>query len=251
MHESFRALCSDFYINQKLSVKLELPRGRETVLELFERIRRGFGSMDRFKRYRDEIALESSGNSVIHRWLAIRGTSVRSGVVNPASSTDAYGLHRLALEVCPFYLSISPLDVDFVELLYGFDLECSRQHDGVIYDALIAGSPMAELLDMPGATPVDCQPMMGFSFGPEGAFEAHVEVKSRNAPAGAREGEALVGPEPISVYLTVRRLGPVEDIHELPGLLDELASHGEQLVEDRIGPKLLAPLREAIGFGSI
>lgn len=251
MHESFRALCSDFYINQKLSVKLELPQGRETILELFERVRRGFGSMDRFKRYRDEVALESSGAGPIHRWMAIRGTSVRSGVVNPTTPTDAYGLHRLVLEVCPFYLSVSPLDVDAVELLYGFDLECSRHHDGVIYDALVSGSPLAELFEMPGAKPVDCQPMMGFAFGPGDAFEAHVEIKSRNAAASAREGEALVGPEPISVYLTVRRLGPVEDIHELPGLLAELASHGERLVEDRVAPKLLAPLREAIGFGSV
>ena len=34
MSESYRALCSDFYVNLKLGVKMELPRGRDTVLEL-------------------------------------------------------------------------------------------------------------------------------------------------------------------------------------------------------------------------
>ena len=34
MTDSYRALCTDFYVNQKISVKMELPRTRETVLDL-------------------------------------------------------------------------------------------------------------------------------------------------------------------------------------------------------------------------
>jgi hypothetical protein len=40
MPSSYRALCSDFYINSKLNVRMELPTNREPVLELFERTRR-------------------------------------------------------------------------------------------------------------------------------------------------------------------------------------------------------------------
>ena len=36
MPSTYRALCSDFYINTKLSVRMELPTNREPVLELFE-----------------------------------------------------------------------------------------------------------------------------------------------------------------------------------------------------------------------
>jgi hypothetical protein len=35
MADSYRALCSDFYVNLKLNLKLDLPRERQTVLDLF------------------------------------------------------------------------------------------------------------------------------------------------------------------------------------------------------------------------
>ena len=83
MPSSYRALCSDFYVNQKLNVKLDLPRSRETVLDLFERVRREYPDMRSFKRYKDEVALESPQDDGAHRWIAIRSNSIRSGVVNP------------------------------------------------------------------------------------------------------------------------------------------------------------------------
>ena len=39
MTTSYGALCSDFYINQKFALKMDLPTARETVLDLFDRIR--------------------------------------------------------------------------------------------------------------------------------------------------------------------------------------------------------------------
>jgi len=247
MADSFRALCSDFYVNHKLSVKLELPRTRETVLELFERVRKRFPGMTQFRRYRDELALETAQNQVPQRWLAVREASIRAGAVNPDQWADAYALHRHVLEVVPYFLTISPLDVEFVELLYGFDLECSSNHDAVIYDALLSGAPMGELLDIPDATPVDCQPLLAVAIGEDSRCEAQVEVKSRSSPESAREG-APEPVEPISIYLTVRRMGPFESVSELPATLDDLAERGEDLVEQRVVEKVIVPLRDAIGF---
>ena len=135
MPDSYRALCSDFYINQKIAVKLDLPRSRESGLELFERMRREFTTMSSFRRYKDELALESPQAESPHRWLALRTNSVRSGVVNPTTDQDAFGLHRRLLEVAPFYLSISPLDIDYVELLFGFDLDAAGSHDQIVAEA--------------------------------------------------------------------------------------------------------------------
>ncbi len=41
MTSSYRALCTDFYVNLKLGLKLDLPRKREEVLEMFERGKHG------------------------------------------------------------------------------------------------------------------------------------------------------------------------------------------------------------------
>lgn len=251
MSESFKALCNDFYVNQKLAVRLELPRTRETVLDLFERIRRQFPSLASFRKYKEELALESPQTEMPHRWVALRPSSLRSGVVNPGSLDEGYQLHRHLLEIAPTYLSISPLDVEYIELLYGFDLAANGNHDAIVMDAVFRGSPLAALLDLPNASPIDCQPMIGLNLGNNsggrGDVEAFFEVKTRPAQHQPRDVD---GQDPISVYLTLRRFGTFKDVRELPGILDRLARIGEGLVERRLIPGLIVPIREAIASGN-
>lgn len=246
MSDSYRALCSDFYVNQKVAVRMELPRTRETVLDLFERVRRQFPSMSNFRRYREELALESPQVEFPHRWLAIRANSMRSGVVNPSTMEEGYALHKHLLEMAPAYLSISPLDVEYVELLYGFDLSASGNHDAIVLDALIPGSPLSALLDIPGATPLDCQPMVGLTLS-GGDFEVYFEVKTR---AAERERGLEGHGDPISIYLTLRKFGALGDTKELPSIFEQLARQGEELVENRVVPGMLVPIREAIASGN-
>jgi len=240
---SYKALSSDFYVNQKVSVKLDLPSTRETVLDLFERVRRAYPTMQNFRRYEDELALESEAGSTPHRWLAIRPANIRSGVVNPDSLADAYGLHRCVLEVAPYFLSISPLDIDFIELLFGFDLHAAGNHDAIVASALIADSPLGALLDVENGTPVDFQPLFGMRLGPsEQSMEAHFEVKTRRSSDGTR-------PEPISIYLTMRQFDPGVSVEELPHVLARLADEGQRLVDAALVPSLLSPIRSAIMAG--
>lgn len=247
MTESFRALCNDFYVNQKLSVKMDLPRGRETVLDLFERVRKQFSGMTQFRRYRDELALESSPSDMPHRWLAVRANNIRSGVVNPENLRDAYSLHRHVLEVSPYFLNVSPLDIDYVELLYGFDLHAGGNHDAIVFQALYSGSPMAELSDIPGATTVECQPVLGIAVGNRGELEIQFEVKTRGTAQPLKDPDAG---DPISVYLTLRRFGSPKNLEELADVSSELAAHGEELVQTKVVPKLVVPIRDAIASGN-
>lgn len=254
MPSSYRALCSDFYINQKISVKLDLPRGRETILDLFERIRNTFPTMASFKRYRDELALESPQSDEPHRWLAVRASTIRSGTVNPDTFEAGYSLHRTVLEVAPYFLSISPLDIEYVELLFGFDLAAPGNQDAIVADALLTGSPLGELLDVQHATTIDFQPLIGLLLHPEpgptgtpeirrsDGVEAHLEVKTRS---GASRDEHTSG-EPISVYVTLRRYEPVTNLKSLPAVFRTLSEHAEHLIESHALPGLVAPIRRAI-----
>jgi hypothetical protein len=245
MSESYHALCNDFYVNQKLVLKMELPRARETVLDLFERVRRQFPSMAGFRRFKDEYALESPQSDMPHRWAAMRGNCIRSGTVNPPQIAEAYTLHQHLLEIAPTYLSISALDVDFLELLYGFDLVAGGNHDAIVHDALLSGSPLAAITDVPGAGLIECQPMVGLSLG-EGV-EAFFEVKTRGPQHPMRDPDAG---DPISVFVTLRRAGPISDVRDLPCALRSLAKRGEELVQQRVIPGLLVPIREAIASGN-
>lgn len=249
MSESVRALASDLYLNLKLQVKMDLPRSRDVVLDLFERVRKQHPSIRMFKKFKDELALESAPDADFNRWVAMKPNNIRSGFVNPPELADGYAFHRGLLEYMPVYLGISPLDVEYVELLYGFDIVTGGNHDAIVLEGLLGGSPLGGLADIEaegGASVVDCQPVIGFSLRGTDEIQAHFEVKTHPTTT-RREGEGQA--EPISIYLTMRRFGHVGDTKELPKILDELARRGERLLEQVVVPRMLIPIRQAAGMG--
>lgn len=243
MTMSYSALCSDFYVNAKLTSRMELPRSREPVLELFERIKREYPQMASFRRYKEEFALESGQGDAPHRWMGIRPRSVRTGIVNPQNEDEMHDLHRSAAEVCPYYLSISPLDVESIELLYGFDLAARANHDTIVASALLDGSPLSAVFDTPNARVRECQPSVGLTLD-DGRVHAKIEVKTRSGKEGAPQ------PAPISLYVTVRSTEPIADLKHMPGRIDSLAEAGLELVDSLAIPSLLRPLRDEIESGS-
>jgi hypothetical protein len=264
MPTSYAALCDDFYINQRVGLKMDLPLRRDSALSMFDRLRREHPTLARFRKQGQELSLESGDPASVlaatmteappdnrsQSWVALRKTSVRSGSVNPESMTEGYALHRLVLEVAPYFLDISSLDIEFVELLMGFDLHFAGNHDEVVYQALMADSPIGALARIPGALPVDCQPSFGVALNGPCNIHAHMEVKTRSSPRGTpRSGEFRE--EPISVYVTLRRYGPYPDIGTLPEVLDELARHAESIADERAIPGLINPLRAAIASGNV
>ncbi len=245
MATSFGALCNDFYVNQKLALKMDLPSDRETVLHLFDRVRKTHSTMTRFRRYDEELALESSRQDGDYEWLALRRTSLRTGHVNPPSMEQAYSLHKLLLEIAPYHLTISPLDVDYLELLFGFDLECMANHDEVIYDALLGHSPVADLLHVPQAKITEVQPVFGLSLSEAGDLQATFEVKTRTKTRRGRASRRY-REEPISLFLTLRKYGPIDQIEDLAGIFDRLAHWAETLAVEKLVPNLLTPIARQI-----
>lgn len=258
MATSFGALCTDFYLNHKLALKMDLPSERETILHFFDRMRKSLPSMSRFKRYDGELALESARKDARYTWLALRRNSIRTGNVNPESMEDALAYHKLVLELAPYHLTISPLDVDYVELMYGFDLDCRQNHDAVVYEALYADSPLGHLLagdpecenESSGASGggggvLDVQPVFGQSLNEAGDLQAYYEVKTR--PKSRRGSSKRYSGEPISLFLTIRKYGPVDDLADMAKTLDILNLHGEDLATEKLIPDLLTPIAQHIG----
>jgi len=243
MATSFGALCSDFYINQKLSLKLDLPGDRETVLHLFDQVRKRKPRMDRFRRFEGELALESDRNEEECLWLALRRTSLRTGHVNPRTMAAGFGLHRMILELAPPYLSLSPLDVDHLEIMFGFDLEFEGNQDEVVMNALFPDTPLAGLLAFENAQPLDVQPIFGASLSESGDLQAYFEVKTRRK---GRRGQPRDMGEPISLFVTLRQYGPFQDLAELPATMETLGDRAEELASERLVPDLLQPIAARI-----
>jgi len=248
MSSSFGALCSDFYVNQRLALKMDLPTGRETVLDLFDRIRRGRPRMDQFRRYDGELALESNPQDGAYEWMALRRTSIRSGCVNPEQLSHAYDLHALILEVAPYYLSISPLDVDYLELMFGFDLEAKGNHDEIVFDALIADGPLGELFDPETCIPLDVAPYFTFALDPERRLQATIEVKTRTSEREIEDDK--FDDEAISVYLGLRYRGSLRNINDLKPLFMNMTMAAERLSHEKVIPLLIQPITRAINLRS-
>jgi hypothetical protein len=248
MATSFGALCTDFYINSRLSLKMDLPYDRETVLHLFDRVRAELPDMDRFKRFSDELALESARREGSYRWIALRQQSVRMGHVNPESMDEGFQLHQLVLELAPYFLTISPLDVESVELVFGFDLECQANHHQIITEALMQNTPFGRLAADADDRLLDLQPLMTVALDEKCRLQATYEVKGRTTTGQVRADRYR--PEPISVFLTLRQMGPIRKMDELGQRLGSLREQAEQLATDKVVPELVNPISRAI-IGSV
>jgi hypothetical protein len=243
MVEQLGAVCTDFYVNQKLSLRMDIPSARDTILSLFDRVRRELPMMERLRRYQGELALESRDHDSQYSWLALRKTSIRSGWVNPESLSTAYKLHRCILEVAPYFLSISPLDVEHVELVFGFDLEAGKNRNEIVLEALLGNSPLAGLIEGAEESVLDVQPFIGFSLTSNCELQAFVEVKTRTTAREVAAGR--FSDSPISVYLTVRKYGSMKTIEDLLATFGMLAGHAERLAEQRVIPQVVLPIRMA------
>lgn len=248
MENSYRALCSGFYVNLTLTTRMDLPLRRESVLDLFERLRKEYPRLERFRRYRNELALESFARHGEQQWIALRKTTVRAGYVDPPAFADAKKLHASVLELAPFYLSINPLDVESLELMFGFDLDAVGNHNAIVYEALVSKSPLAKALDADHWSPIDIQPNFGVALNEKGDLQAFFEVKTRSTPREIRTGRYTE--QPISVCLSIRKGGPLRDVKDLGAWLDLLVEHGQKIAIDRVVPHILQPIREAIASSS-
>ncbi|MCH2149409.1 MAG: hypothetical protein MK095_08250 [Phycisphaerales bacterium] len=244
MSSSFGAMCTDFYVNQKIDVTMDLPTTRETILDLFDRVKKVVPVMDRLRRFDGEIALESTEAEGRYSWLALRQTSVRSGWVNPETLEQAYALHQLVLETAPWFLSINAIDVEAIELIFGFDLHARANRNQIVYDALLADSPLANLIEPNDETLLDVQPFLGLAVDNDPTLQASLEIKTRTSPKSITNH--AFDDEPLSVYLTVRKQGPFKAIDTFPAIFGTLAGHAERLAEQRVIPGVVVPLHEQI-----
>ncbi len=244
MTTSFGALCDDFYVNHAVALHMELPDDRETLLHLFDRIRAAQPSMSRFHRYSDELSLESPRRDSEYRWLSLRARMISSGMVNPQTLEQAYELHKLVLRLSPHLLSLSPLDIESQELLFGFDLDAEANQNQIVHDALMADSPLSNLLDGEHVKPLDVQPLLGISLNEKCDLQAFFEVRTTTSNSQIRRDSYRT--EPLSVLLTLRKMGPTSKVDDLLTNFEVMREHAERLAAEKVIPHLLNPISEAL-----
>jgi len=250
MKTSLGAHCDDFYTSSRLFLKLDLSLERETVLHFFERIQREYASMRRFRRREDGTLVLEEGDpdsrgGEPRRWIRLEPTAVRFGYFAPPTREACRSFARLLLEQAPAHLTLSNLDIDHFEIVYGFDMEYQGNHDQLVAETLFANHPLASFLmgDACEHT-IDCQPCFGVALSPKCDLQAYLDIKSRTTSFETRTGE--YESQMLSVYLTVRRYWGFDDPLDPVAVYEELADAADELAADRVIPLVVNPLAMAI-----
>ncbi len=250
MKADLGAHCDDFYTSARLFLKLDLTLERETVLHFFDRIRKEYPSMRRFRR-RDDGAVvleenESDGRETpSKRWLRLEPGAMRFGYFAPPTAEGYRSFAASILENAPHHLTLSDLDIDYLELVYGFDLVYAGNHDRLVAETLYGDHPFAAfLLGTEAVHTIDCQPSFGITLNGNCDTQAYLEIKSRTTTFEVRTGE--FEDQLLSVYLTIRRYWGFGEQMELSKAFQQLADTGEELAARRIVPLVVNPLAHAI-----
>ena len=242
----YHAFCDDYYVNMNLNTEMELPQSRETVLHFFERIKKSYPQMRNFYgRERGEFVLEQDKDQGHYRWASIETRRVSSGYVNPANVEDAYKQHALVLDIVPYALSISPLDCESLNVMYGFDYTYRGNHNQLLIDALGVAPAFEKMLDIPGATVLANEPSIQFALDEECRTQCRLSIETRTTAMHVRTKE--FPEEQISVYFTARRYGSL-DGETYVSAMEKLADICRDVVDHYVVENVLRPLQQAIAI---
>ena len=245
----FLAECDEFYVNVNLNTEMELPTSRDTVLHFFEQMKKRFPDLRNFSSREDNsLVLEGDKEQDSYRCLSIEPTRLTSGHVNPDSLEDAYQLHELVLEYAPHLLSISVLDCEALDVMYGFDFDYEGNHDEVVAEALGVGAAFDGLLEVPRTKVLNFEPSITLALDDSCRLQCRLAVETRTNAFQVRTGE--YEDDQISVYFTIRQYwgnGPdrtfLESFHYQRAI-------GEQILKNQVVPRIVQPLARAIASRS-
>lgn len=241
----YSSLCDDFYVNMNLSTEMELPTNRETILHFFERIQKKYPTMRNFYcREKGDFVLEEDKDQGQYRWSTIEVRRVCSGQVNPQSIDEALEQHKLVLELAPYLLSVSPLDCEALDLLFGFDFTYRGNHNQLVAEALGLSPALERLVDVPGATVINYEPSVTLALDEECRVQCRLSVETRTNAYQVRTGD--FPEDQLSVYLTARQYGSLGPDTTFVQALENLTQVCYEMVDTYVVEHVLRPLARTI-----
>jgi hypothetical protein len=242
---TFASLADDYFVNLNLNTEMQLPASRETVLEFFGRVQKSYPRMRNFyTRESGDFVLEEDKDQATYRWMCLEPRRICSGYVNPPGVDDALEQHKLALQLAPYMLSVSPLDCEALDYLVGFDFVYRGNHDELVAEALGVGSALDGLLSIPGARPLNYEPSLTMAIDESCRRQCRLMIETRTNAYQVRRNE--FPEDSISVYFTVRQYGSLAHDGSYEKTLEELRQDSDRLLEEHVIDEILRPLAQAI-----
>jgi len=243
----YASVADDFYVNMNLATEMDLPSQRETVLQYFEQVQRRYPAMRKFYcRDKRDYVLEEDKEQGRYRWAAVEARRLCSGQVNPASLDEALAQHRLVLDLAPAFLSVSPLDCEAIDVLFGFDFAYRGNHNALLAEALGVGPSLERFAELPGSRVINCEPSLTLALDEDCRTQVRIGTESRTNAFQVRTGD--FAEEQLSVYVTARQYGSLDPGTSYVEALERLAGIAREVVENCVVEQILRPLARTISL---
>ena len=243
----YASLADDFYVNVNLATEMELPAQRETILQYFERIQKHYPSMRKFYcRDKRDYVLEEDKDQGRYRWVAVESKRLCSGQLNPPTLEAALDQHRLAVDIAPAYLSVSPLDCEAIDVLFGFDFAYCGNHNGLLAEALGVGQAFERVGELPGGRVINFEPSLTMAIDEDCRTQVRVSTETRTNAFQVRTGD--FADEQLSVYVTARQYGSLDPDTTYVDAIDRLARLAREVLDACVVEQILKPLARTIAL---
>ncbi len=245
MANAYNSLCDDFYLDMFVNTELDLSLQSDTVLAFFELIQKRYPSMGRFaRRENNEYCLEEDRRSGQYRWVTLETDRVGSGVVNPSDFDDVYSQDKYILDLIPYMLGISHLDVDSLDVTYAMDFYCAGGHDQVVAEALGSGAFNC-LLDVSTARAIDFSPSIVVALSGDNRTQARISLESRTSVYDPDKTPQTLE-EAITLSFTIRQYPSGAGKFDVLKSFEHQCRLAEELMADKIVPNIVHPLINVI-----
>lgn len=245
----YASLSDDFYVNLNLNTEMDLPGNRESVLHFFERLQKQFPTMNNFySRERGEYVLEEEKQHGHYRWTSVDSRRVCSGHVNPATPQDAFAHHELILETVPYALSVSPLDCESLNVMFGFDFNYQGNHNELVSEALGMPSAFDALAEKYSKRMVTYEPALQFTIDEDCQMQCRVSVETRTSAYHIRTQD--FPSEQLSVYVTARHYGSLRDGANYVDTYRKMTALCAEVIEETVAAEILKPIQRTIEIKS-
>ena len=243
----YNSVSDDFYVNLSLTTEMELPSERGAVLHFFEQLRKKFPTMENFySRDEHEFVLEEDKNRGSYRWASVDRKRIASGYVNPPTFDTAVGQHLHILESIPYSLSVSPLDCESLNLMYGFDFNYRGNQNELLLETFGIVPGLENVRAGSGGKLLAFEPSIQLALDDDCRTQCRLSIESRTSAYQVRTGE--FPEEQVSVYFTIRRYGSLEGKEDYVSTFSKLIEQGEDLLQSFVLENVLLPLRQAIAI---
>jgi len=248
MSVTFNTVADDFFCNFNLQTTLELPNSRDTVLHFCETVQKEFPDMGSFfRRDNGQYVLEGSRETGSYRWMELGKNGLVAGYFNPPDLADAYHLHAWLLERSRYFLGVTAIDIETLDVVLGFNLEFCGNRDAIVMETLLGGSALGSFASESDSRCIECEPAMVIALNENASLQARLWIDTRNNQYQMRT--RMYENEPISIYFTVRQCSQTDSVFDLTTSLDKQNSICEDLCQRIVIPQIIEPLAFAIATG--